>query len=136
MCVVARLQDRVRIGIVGLGWVGQEIARVALEDGRVQLVGVADTDVAKAGRDLGEIIGEGRLGLSIAATVEELLSRARPEVAVICTTSAIEDQVGTIEACVEHGAHVVTTCENLVDPESVSDELPDDLISRAREEGS
>jgi len=129
---VARLSDRIRIGVVGLGWIGQEIARVALEDARVRLVGVADNDPAKAGRDLGEIIAEGRVGIPIDDNVEALLARARPEVAVVCTTSRVDDIASTIGQCVEHGAHVVTTCENLADPEA---ELPDGLDEKARDAG-
>ena len=84
---MARLLERVRIGIVGLGWVGQEVARAALEDPRVRLVGVADSDPTKASRDLGEILGEGRLGIPIDADIDTMLRRARPEVAVLATTS-------------------------------------------------
>ncbi len=120
---------------MGLGWVGQEIARVAQEDPRVRLVGVCDEDPAKAGRDLGELIGEGRIGMAVEPDVVQFLARTRPEVAVICTTSLAEDQVELIEACVEHGAHVVTTCETLVDPEAMKAALPADLDARARESG-
>ncbi len=131
-----RLKERIRIGIVGLGWVGQEVARAALEDPRVTLVGTADADKNKAGRDLGEIIGEGRLGIPIDQDVEGMLSRARPEVAVVCTTSDVEALGPTLELCVAHGAHVVTTCENLADAEQALSQLDDDFDARAREAGT
>ena len=98
-------------------------------------MGVADLDPAKAGRDLGEIIGEGRLGMPIDIDDTEMLSRARPEVAVVCTSSAVAEVVPTIETCLEHGSHVVTTCENLIDPDAVEDGLPDGLDARARQNG-
>ena len=132
---VTRLEERIRIGIVGLGWVGQEVARAALEDGRVALVGVTDTDPVKSGRDLGEIIGEGRLGVPIDRDVESMLGRARPEVAVVSTTSDVEVLGPTLETCLAHGAHVVTTCENLADGDLALAQLDPGFDERAREAG-
>lgn len=132
---VSRLEERIRIGIVGLGWVGQEVARAALEDARVTLVGVADVDPVKAGRDLGEIIGEGRLGIPIDTDVSSMLGRARPEVAVVATTSDVEECGPTLEACVAHGAHVVTSCENLADGELALAQLEPGFDERARAAG-
>ena len=114
---------------------GQEVARAALEDPRVRLVGVADQDPMKAGRDLGEIIGEGRLGLEILPDVAEMLSRARPEVAVVSTTSNVEVLGPTLEQCVAEGAHVVTTCENLADVETALLQLEPGFAERARDAG-
>ena len=130
-----RLKERIRFGIVGLGWVGQEVARAALEDPRVRLVGIADHEPMRAGRDLGELIGEGRLGLPIEATVEAMLSRARPEVAVVCTQSDVESVGPVLDACIAHGAHVLTTCESLADPEMVGAQLPQEFDARARAAG-
>ncbi len=130
-----RLEERIRIGIVGLGWVGREVARAALEDGRVSLVGVADMDPVKAGRDLGEIIGEGRLGVPIDPDVESMLRRARPEVAVLCTATDVEVLGPALECCVAHGAHVVTTCENLADGELGLAQLEPGFDDRARDAG-
>lgn len=132
---MARLSERIRIGIVGLGWVGQEVARAAIEDPRVRLVGVADVDPVKAGRDLGEIIGEGRVGIPIDSGVQAMLSRARPEVAVLCTTSDVEAIVPTLASCVAHGAHVVTTCENLADIDTALLQLPPGFDAQVREAG-
>ena len=132
---MSRLEERIRIGIVGLGWVGQEVARAALEDGRVSLVGVADVDPTRAGRDLGEIIGEGRIGVPIDPRIEDMLARARPEVAVVCTTSDVEALGPTLETCIGHGAHVVTTCENLADADLAMAQLPPGFDERARAAG-
>lgn len=132
---MAKLPDRVRIGVIGLGWVGQEVARAALEDPRVRLVGVADIDSAKAGRDLGEILGEGRLGLPIDVELEQMLQRARPEVAVVTTSSDPKVIRETIEQCLAYGAHVVTTCENLAAPELVDGDVVRALEEKSRQAG-
>jgi 2,4-diaminopentanoate dehydrogenase len=132
---VTRLEERIRIAIVGLGWVGQEVARAALEDPRVTLVATADSDPMKAGRDLGEIIGEGRLGIPIDESIEAMLGRARPEVAVVCTTSDVEKLGPTLELCVANGAHIVTTCENLADAEMGIAQLEPGFDERCRDAG-
>ena len=132
---MSRLEERIRIGIIGLGSVGQEVARAALEDGRVSLVGVTDIDRVKAGRDLGEIIGEGRLGVPIDTDVASMLARARPEVAVVSTTSDVEILGPTLEVCLAHGAHIVTTCENLADGDLALAQLEPGFDERAREAG-
>lgn len=133
---VSRLAERIRIGIVGLGWVGKEVAQAALEDPRVVVVGVADTDPNKIGRDLSEILGlDDPLGVVVEGSVGAMLARARPEVAVVSTTSDIEEIVPTLESCVAYGAHVVTTCENLADPEMAKTQLTAGFDDRAREAG-
>jgi 4-hydroxy-tetrahydrodipicolinate reductase len=130
---VPKLLERVRIAVVGLGWVGQEVARAALEDPRVTLVGTSDADPSKAGRDLGEILGEGRLGIVIEPDPRELLLRVRPEVAVVTTTSDLAALQPTLELCLGAGAHVVTTCENLASPDAVDPNVARVLDGLARE---
>lgn len=132
---MARLLERVRIGIVGLGWVGQEVARAALEDPRVRLVGVADSDPTKASRDLGEILGEGRLGIPIDADIDTMLRRARPEVAVLSTTSDTAALTPLILDCLAEGAHVVTSCENLASPELLEAHAMQTIDEAARKAG-
>ena len=128
-----KLLERVRIAVVGLGWVGQEVARAALEDPRVTLVGTSDADPSKAGRDLGEILGEGRLGIVIEPDPRELLLRVRPEVAVVTTTTDLAALQPTLELCLGAGAHVVTTCENLASPDAVDPNVARVLDGLARE---
>ena len=135
LAAMRRLAERIRFGIVGVGWVGQEIARAAFEDPRVTLVGVADSDPAKAGRDLGELIGAGRLGVPIESTAEAMLARARPEVAVVSTKTDLDSVRPVLEACLASGTHVLTTCENLVDPDVGGAQLALDFDRRARAAG-
>src|SRR5205823_2417689 len=81
------------------------------------------------------IIGEGRLGVPIDPSVEGMLARARPEVAVVCTSSDVETLSPTLEACVDHGTHVVTSCENLADPDPALAQLEPGFEQRVRDSG-
>ena len=130
-----RERERVRIGIIGLGWIGQELARAALEDPRVELVGVSDQDPNKCGRDLGEIIGHGRLEIPIEKKLDALVKRARPEVVVLCTTSDVDETARQAIVCLQHGAHVVTTCENLAAPDHIKSRAVDKLRKEAAVRG-
>ena len=132
---MARLPERVRIGVVGLGWVGCEVARAAMEDPRVRLVGVVDQDPAKAGRDLGEILGEGRVGMAIDAELDQMLSRARPEVTVLSTTSDVAALRPLLERCLASGTHVVTSCENLASPELIEGDFARRIDEACRKSG-
>jgi hypothetical protein len=106
-----------------------------MEDPRVRLVGVVDADPAKAGRDLGEILGEGRVGMPIDADLGAMLSRARPEVTVLSTTSDIAALRPTLERCLESGTHVVTSCENLASPELLEGDLARKIDEACRKTG-
>lgn len=114
---------------------GQELARASLEDPRVELVGVADQDDGKAGRDLGEIIGHGRIEFPIEKKLEALLSRTRPEVAVLCTSSNVDEVARQAMSCLAHGAHVVTTCEDLAAPDHLRSKSVDKLRKEAASRG-
>lgn len=127
--------ERVRIGVVGVGWIGAEVARASLEDPRVELVGVADTDPHKVGRDLGEVIGEGRIGLVIDADLSAVLARERPEVVIVCASSDAERSAQVASACLDAGCHVVLTTESLASPSDADRVFADGLDQRARERG-
>ncbi|MBI2376936.1 MAG: Gfo/Idh/MocA family oxidoreductase [Deltaproteobacteria bacterium] len=127
--------ERVRIGIVGIGWIGAEVARASLEDPRVELVGVADSDPAKANHDLGAVIGEGRIGLAVDPSAEALVSRARPEVVVVSTTSDATLASEVARTCLSAGCHVVLTTESLAEPGAAVLENAESLDATARARG-
>lgn len=101
----------------------------------MRLVGVADSDPTKASRDLGEILGEGRLGIPIDSDVDAMLRRARPEVAVLSTTSDAVALTPLILTCLAEGAHVVTSCENLASPELLEAQAMQAIDEAARKAG-
>ena len=54
-----------RVAIIGVGATGSKIAREIHVQGVGELVGGLDTDPAKVGRDLGELVGVERLGIAV-----------------------------------------------------------------------
>ncbi|MDQ7858810.1 MAG: dihydrodipicolinate reductase [Armatimonadota bacterium] len=116
----------------GLGPIGLAIAGLALERGH-QIVGAVDIDPAKVGRDLGVLLGRQPIGVPVTADAAEALGR-RPQVVLHSTQSRIPQVAGQIVACLEAGASVVSTCEELAFPwyrhAAVADRI--DGVARSR----
>jgi 4-hydroxy-tetrahydrodipicolinate reductase len=101
---------------VGLGPLGQEMVRSAVERESFRIVGAVDIDPAKAGKDLGELCGVGALGVPVSGSLEEAIRGKSPRVAVVTTVSslaALEPQLATLARA---GLPVVSTCEELFFP--------------------
>mgnify|MGYP005838833689 CR=1 FL=1 len=97
---------------LGLGSIGQSIVRHLLRLGGVRLVGAVDPAPEVAGRDLGELVGEGPLGVTVAPNFDPK-RHGKAAVALHAATSfaapAVEQLLGVVEA----GIHVISTCEQL-----------------------
>ncbi len=129
-------QQQIRLALVGLGDIGIRIARVALGNSQIVLVGAADVDPAKSGRDLGEALALDRqLGVSIEQNAEAMLRRTRPNVAVVATASFLDQVADEIEAALDTGTNVVSTCEELVYPFATHPVIARDLDEAARRAG-
>lgn len=98
----------------GLGAIGQGIARLALERGHT-IVAATDLDPAKAGRDLGTLLGGPRLGLEVTADPAAALRRPA-DILVHCTGSRLTAVLPELEEAIRAGLDVVSTCEELSFP--------------------
>ena len=106
----------VRVVQMGLGPIGRGIAaRVRREPG-IDLVGAVDPDPRFAGRDLGEVLGEGSLGIQVVAGIEQLPQSAEPVLVLHATGSFLEEVADQLKQLVGRGLSVVSTCEELAYP--------------------
>ena len=106
-----------RVVMYGLGAIGIPIARLIAQQPHLHVVGGIERDPAKIGHDLGTVIGHPQpLGVRVGADSVQVLRHARPDVVVIATTSFLRDVFPQIRDCLAVGAHVVSTCEELVYP--------------------
>jgi len=72
----------------GLGPIGAAIVKQVATRPGFKIVGAIDIDPAKAGRDLGDVVGAARsLGVKVSADAPKALKAARPDVVVHCTSS-------------------------------------------------
>jgi 4-hydroxy-tetrahydrodipicolinate reductase len=103
--------------IMGLGPIGAAVARQLAERRNFKIVAAVDVDPAKAGRDLGELAGIGRrTGVRVVDDVDAALRKAKPQVAVLCTSSSLARVWPQIAAVLKRRVPIVSTTEELAYP--------------------
>jgi 4-hydroxy-tetrahydrodipicolinate reductase len=102
---------------VGLGPIGAGVVRQVAERKGFRIVGAADIDPAKEGRDLGQIAGVGRpLRVKVSKDVRKAIKAAKPDVVVLCTSSSLKQVLPQIEAILKLKVPIVSTTEELAYP--------------------
>jgi hypothetical protein len=107
----------IRVMHVGLGPIGAGVVRQVADRKGFRIVGAADIDPMKAGRDLGEVAGVGRsLRVKVSGDVRKAIKAAKPEVVVLCTSSSLRQVVGQVEEILKLRVPIVSTTEELAYP--------------------
>jgi len=107
----------IRVMHVGLGPIGVGVVRQVAERKGFKIVGAADIDANKIGRDLGEVAGIGRtLRVKISGDVKKAIKSAKPDVVVLCTSSSLKRVTPQIEDIVKLKVPIVSTTEELAYP--------------------
>jgi hypothetical protein len=107
----------VRVVLFGLGPIGKEVGKLALSRANLELVGAVDIDPSLVGVDLGRCLGTDLdLGVKITAEADSMLAAVRPDVVLHCTQSSIVKVAAQLRTIIDHGASVVSTCEELAFP--------------------
>ena len=111
------MPDRIRVLQYGLGPIGSAIARHILERPELELVGAVDIDMAKVGKDLGEVLGLTLpLGLTVQSSLGELLSKTQADLALHSTNSYFAMFKPQILELLAAGLDIVSTAEELSFP--------------------
>jgi hypothetical protein len=107
----------IRVLHYGLGPIGAAVAKqLALRPG-FKIVGAADTDPAKIGRDIGGVANLGRrLNLRVQDDPVKAIKSAKPDVVVLCTGSSLVDVMPQIETVLARKVAIVSTTEELAYP--------------------
>ena len=130
------MKKKIRVVQYGVGPIGASMVRLMRQKQALEIAGAIDTDPAKAGRDLGEVVGasDAPWGIIISSDPGPVLER--PADAVIHSTSSyLADVADQLLACLEAGCCVVSTCEELAYPFRKHPELAGKLDAAAKEEG-
>jgi len=107
----------IRVLHVGLGPIGAGVVRQVAERKGFRIVGAADIDSAKVGRDLGEVAGVGRsLRVKISGDVKKAIKTSKPDVVVLCTSSSLKNVLPQIEEILKLKVPIVSTTEELAYP--------------------
>jgi hypothetical protein len=118
---------------IGLGPIGQGIARLILETEGLQIVGATDPSAELAGKDLGTVLGLPRkLRLKVEGNAEKFVRKARADVAILSTSSSIKAVKPQVLALIQRGLNVVSTCEEMAFPTPAHAGIFRDLDRAAR----
>jgi hypothetical protein len=130
------VKKKIRAVQFGVGPIGAGIARLMREKRAIEIIGAIDIDPAKAGRDLGEVVGatDAPWGVRVSADAAEVLGES-PDVVIHSTSSWLKDVMDQLLQCLEAECCVVSTCEELAYPFRKSPELAAKLDAAAKDWG-
>lgn len=134
------MNSPLRIVQYGLGPIGQATVHTVLdkqEAGHVKLVGAVDVDPDKVGRDVADLLGAAvaPTGVVVSDKAGQVLSETNPDVVLHTTTSFLEGVADQLTQCMEAGADVVSSTEELSFPYDRHPERAKHLDQVARETG-
>ena len=101
---------------MGLGFIGQEIARVALESEELEVIGAVDMSPSVAGRKLTEILGRPAGTFKVQPTLAQAVGRRKGVVLLHATGSRLPRVCDQVLEALSFGMSVVSTCEELAFP--------------------
>jgi hypothetical protein len=114
---MASASKPIRVLHFGLGPIGVGVVKQVAERKGFKIVGAVDIDPAKAGRDLGEVAGLGRtLRTRVSDDAKKAIKAAKPDVAVLCTSSSLRKIMPQIETLLKLKVPIVSTTEELAYP--------------------
>ena len=130
------MKKKIRAIQYGVGPIGASIARLMREKQAIEIIGAIDTDPAKVGRDLGEVVGakDAPWGVIVSAEAKEVLEQAA-DVVIHSTSSSLAKVMDQLQMCLEAESCIVSTCEELSYPFRTYPELAARLDTVAKEWG-
>ena len=107
----------IRVIHFGLGPIGAAVVKQVASRKGFKIVGAVDIDPAKAGRDLGEVVGlDRKLKVKVMDDAKKAIKGSKPDVAVLCTNSSLKKVLPQIEAVLKLRVPIVSTTEELAYP--------------------
>ena len=130
------MKKKIRAIQYGVGPIGASIARLMREKQAIEICGAIDTDPAKVGRDLGEVVGDpgAPWGVKISANANEVLEQSA-DIVIHSTSSSLPNVMDQLLACLEAEACIVSTCEELAYPYRTYPDLAAKLDGAAKDWG-
>ncbi len=130
------MKKKIRAIQYGIGPIGGSIVKLLREKESVDIVGAIDSDPAKIGKDLAEVVGasDGPWGVKVSGDSKGVLDQSA-DVVMHTTSSSLPKVMDQLLACLDVGSCVVSTCEELSYPYRMHPELATKLDKAAKESG-
>jgi 4-hydroxy-tetrahydrodipicolinate reductase len=130
------VKKKIRAIQYGIGPIGASILKLLREKDSVDIVGAIDTDPAKIGKDLAEVVGasDGPWGVKVSGDAKGVLEQSA-DVVMHTTSSSLPKVMDQLLSCLDVGSCVVSTCEELSYPYRTHPELAAKLDKAAKDNG-
>jgi 2,4-diaminopentanoate dehydrogenase len=127
------VKKKIRAIQYGVGPIGAAIVRLMREKGSIEIIGAIDSDPAKAGQDLGDLVGapDAPWGVPITNDAAEMLGESA-DVVIHSTSTQLPKVMDQLMACLAAEACLVSTCEELAYPYRKYPELAARLDAEAK----
>jgi hypothetical protein len=127
------VKKKIRAVQYGVGPIGAAIVRLMWEKESIEIIGAIDSDPAKAGHDLGDVVGgpDAPWGVPVTADAAAMLGESA-DVVIHSTSSLLPDVMDQLMACLAAESCVVSTCEELAYPFRKYPELAAQLDAEAK----
>jgi 2,4-diaminopentanoate dehydrogenase len=130
------VKKKIRVIQYGIGPIGASIVKLMREKQALEIIGAIDSDPAKVGRDLGEVVGApgAPWGVSVSSDAAQVLDQ-NADVVIHSTSSSLPKVMDQLLACLAAESSIVSTCEELSYPYRTYPELSAQLDAAAKESG-
>jgi len=127
------VKKKIRAVQYGVGPIGAAIVQLMRQKNSIEIIGAIDSDPAKAGRDLGDVVGaaDAPWGIEISDDAEEMLGES-PDVVIHSTSTLLPSVMDQLLACLAAESCIVSTCEELAYPYRKYPELAAKLDAEAK----
>jgi 2,4-diaminopentanoate dehydrogenase len=130
------VKKKIRAIQYGIGPIGASILKLMREKEAIEIIGAIDSDPAKVGKDLGEVVGasDAPWGIKVSGDSKGVLEQSA-DVVMHTTSSSLPKVMDQLLAAMEVGSCIVSTCEELSYPYRTHPELALQLDKSAKENG-
>jgi hypothetical protein len=108
--------SELRVGVVGLGPIGLEVARAIVSRRELRIVAAVDVSPALAQKPLAELVPGAPDDVKIESTLDAALAPGRVEAVALTTTSRFAGVIADLETAIRRRVHVASTCEEMSAP--------------------
>lgn len=129
------MNKKIKVVQYGCGKMSVYTMRYVFEKG-AKIVGAFDIDESKLGKDIGEIIGDGKnykVKVQHADKFEKYLLEHEVDIVIVTTMSLIADLTDVLLTCAKCGVNAITTCEEAFFPQNSNPKLFEKINELAME---
>ena len=130
------MDRKVRVVQYGAGKMSVYTMRYVFEKGG-EVVGALDVNPAVIGKDIGEIMGGEKRGVTVTdvKNAETLLKELKPDIVIVETMSLLNDIKDAFLLCAKLGINAISTCEEAFFPFNSNPTVTDEIDDLAKKNG-